>query len=131
MSPRIMRRTNRGKSRRKRPAKKPLENFLDGLAGMLEDLAGTAIFGAGEVLLGRALGTPAPPRMELPPGLPPEVAAEWERLMGIPPKPARGSRRKVETAETVVGEPAPRPEPVKLLKGADGVYRPEPGSSGS
>ncbi len=112
---------------RKRPPKKPLDQFLDNVTEMLETVASTALFGAGAVLLGTALGTPSPPRIELPPGLPPEVVSEWERLMGVHGKP---TRKRVKMAEAVVGtgvveDPPPAPKPIKLLKGPDGVYRPE------
>lgn len=117
-----MPRRPRRPSGRKRPPKRPLEEFLDHVAEMVETVAATAVFGGGAVLLGRMLGTPPPP-LELPPGLPPEVQAEWERLMGVPPKPAGKRRRKAEMEAMV--EDTPRPSPVKLLKGPDGVYRPE------
>lgn len=123
----MTRRTPRRRGRR-RPAKKPLDKFLDSLAGMLETVAATAVFSGGAVLLGRMLGTPPPP-LELPPGLPPEIKAEWERLMGTKRqmridyagKPTKGK----EGAVIEGPNKPPRPEPVKLLKGTDGVYRPQ------
>jgi hypothetical protein len=120
----MTRRTPRRHPRR-RPHRKPLEEFLDNVAGMLETVAATAVFSGGAVLLGRMLGTPPPP-LELPPVLPPEVKAEWERMMGAPPKPVGKRKRKVE--EAVEAGESPRPKPMKLLKGPDGVYRPEPNS---
>lgn len=122
---------------RKRPPRKPLESFLDNLTEVLLDLAGTAIFGGTAVLVGRALGSRAQPRVELPPGLPPEVVAEWEKILaqGAPArggtsKSGRASRAPEREAEVVDSEPCPpRPQrkPVRLVKGDDGIYRPYPG----
>lgn len=128
--PRRTRPTRRARDGR-RPPRKPLEKFLDNVANMLETVAATAVFSGGAVLLGRMLGTPPPP-LELPPGLPPEVRdelrTEWERLLGGKPGTAtvRTRRAKAETGIVVEDQPdSPPPEPVKLLKGPDGVYRPE------
>ena len=117
---------------RKRPAKKPFEAFLDTLADSLLDLAGAAIFGGAAILTGKVLGT-KPQRVALPPGLPPNVVDAWGRLAGasplplpLPKPPPRRHRRSpgaVEQAEIV--DQVVTARPVQLVKGSDGIYRPE------
>ena len=113
---------------RKRPPKKPFEAFLDNLTGALLDLAGAALFGGATVLVGKALGA-KPKRVELPPGLPPELVAEWDRLAGVsekpPPPPRRHKRAPDGVEEAEAAAPEPRSRPVHLVKGTDGIYRPE------
>lgn len=118
----MTRRTTRHRGRR-RPPKKPLEKFLDGVARTLETMVSTAVFSGGAVLLGRILGAP-PAAPQLPPGLPPEVVDEWGRITGWRGKPGDRPRRG-KAGETAEREPPPAPKPVQLLKGPDGVYRPE------
>ena len=116
---------------RKKPAKKPFEAFLDNLADSLLDLAGAAIFGGAGVLVGKALGA-KPQRVELPPGLPPDVVDAWGRLTGAdtqspprPPPPRRHKRAPDGVEEAEAAAPEPRSRPVQLVKGTDGIYRPE------
>jgi len=115
---------------RKKPAKKPFEAFLDNLAGTLIDLAGAAIFGGAGVLVSKALGA-KPQRVVLPPGLPPNVADEWDRLAGVnpqpPPKPPprRHKRAPDGVMEVEPVNSAAQSRPVQLVKGSDGIYRPE------
>lgn len=110
---------------RRKPRKKKPPSFLDTVLEMLTSTAGTVAFGAGAVLLGKLLGEPVRGRIELPPGLPPEIEAEWRRLAGMPAVDA-----EVETKPEKVGGrrkriPEPPAEVVNLKKGSDGVYRPE------
>lgn len=112
---------------RRKPRKKKPPSFIDTVLEMLTSTAGTVAFGAGAVLLGKLLGEPVRGRIQLPPGLPPEIEAEWRRLAGMPvdqadatddakPEKTGGRRKRIQE---------PPAEVVQLKKGADGVYRPE------
>ncbi len=119
----------RKKSSRRPPRSQPLDRFLYDVGSMLETVASTAVFSGGAILLGRLLGTPPPP-LQLPPGLPPEVVAEWERILGKGTAPAaRQRKRETPGAESPDEPPAASPKtpppPVQLVKGPDGIYRPE------
>lgn len=110
--------------RRRKPRKKPpAKGFIDTVLEMLGSTAGTVMAGAGVVLLGRILGEPVRGRIELPPGLPPEIEAEWLRLAGIPPDDADAKPEKTGGRRKRIREPPA--EVVNLKKGPDGVYRPE------
>jgi hypothetical protein len=79
------------------------------------------------VLLGKVLGSGHIPRIEIPAGVPPEIEAEWRRLAGDSGPGAEGvhASRAPRAPRNGMRKEPPRPEVVQLVRGADGVYRPE------
>lgn len=116
---------NRLQRRRHGPRRKPVDVFVDNVLDMLDATLSTVAFGAGAILLGRALGTPRAPQIEIPAGLPPEIVAEWRRLAGAQPDGA-GDKPKGSRGRNRRGpEAPPQPKVVQLVKGEDGIYHPE------
>jgi hypothetical protein len=85
---------------------------------MLDSTLSTVGFGMGALILGRLIGSPHKPQIEIPEGVPPEIVAEWRRLSGAPMPDATEGRRGRKL------KPPPRPVAVELKKGLDGIYRP-------
>jgi hypothetical protein len=96
----------RSRRRRGKPRKKRTLGFVDAVLEMLESTAGKVMFGAGAVLLGKA---------------------EWRRLAGDSGPGAEGvhASRAPRAPRNGMRKEPPRPEVVQLVRGADGVYRPE------
>ena len=116
--------------RRHGPRKKPAESFIDNLLNMLDTAMTTAVCGAGAVLLAKIIGMPGRGlRVEIPASAAPEIQAAWDQLSGFDaangaetPDAAEG-----DTGRKPKGKPKapPRPKIVQLVKGEDGVYRPQ------
>ena len=115
--------------RRHGQRKKPVESFIDNLLNMLDTAMTTVVCGAGAVLVAKILGMPGRgPQVRIPASAAPEIQAAWDQLSGFdatdgaqaPDAAEAGdkpSRRKPKAP--------PRPKVVQLVKGGDGVYRPQ------
>jgi len=100
------------------------------LLNMLDTAMTTAVCGAGAVLLAKIIGMPGRGlRVEIPASAAPEIQAAWDQLSGFDaangaetPDAAEG-----DTGRKPKGKPKapPRPKIVQLVKGEDGVYRPQ------